>query len=77
MPHRYAGSANKRLLTNIEHGAFDDITAERIRTVEYDDRDARFCTGFQAMGNGPNECVDSCSNILEIDYEAVDILEHF
>ena len=74
--HRHAELADEGLKPRLQRRPFDLDAADRIRPVADDDRYAVTRRGAQAVRHGVDEGVDAGADVLQVDDEHVDELEH-
>ena len=74
--HRDRILADERLEAGFEHRALDLDAADRVRPVAHDHRHAMASRGVQAVRHRVDERVDARADVLEVDDERVEALEH-
>ena len=74
--HRDRKLADERLEAVDERRTVDLIAADRIGTIGDDDRHPVLPARAQAVGHGVHERIDARADVLEIDHEHVDPVEH-
>ena len=70
-------SASKIRFVWIENRPFDNFSAERIRPVQYEERDIALRGFLHAITHGRGVGIEADTGILNIEDQCVDALQHF
>ncbi len=76
VPHRDGKLPDERLVARLQHRPFNRDPADGIGTVAHDDGKASPRRSAQAVGHGVDKGVDARTDILEVDDEDIDEIEH-
>ena len=68
--------SDERLISGIEHRSFRGDAVDRIRPVENHDRQIIALAGAQAEKHRPDKCVITRADILKIDEQHIEVLQH-
>jgi hypothetical protein len=73
---RNGEEADERLEPGLQQLAFDRDPADRVRPIADDHRQADAAGGLQAVRHRVDEGVDARADVLQIDHEDVEVLQH-
>ena len=68
---------DESFLTCIEHRTLDDLSSNRVRPIEDHEAFALFGGGFHGFSHRRYIRIEPCSDVLDIEYDGVDLREHF
>src|SRR6266481_8412229 len=76
MPDRKGMHSNKRFVIGVEHWPFCRYAIDRVRSVEHNDCNSGLFTGAHAKIHSPDKGVAARADILQIDEQNIEILQH-
>ena len=68
--------ANERRVSGVQQGAFHDVTADRIRPIENDERDALARRGLHRQRHGRHVRPGASADLLKVIDQDVHVLQH-
>ena len=76
VPDRHREVSNKAELSLVQHGAFDLEPVDGIRPIQHDDRNLPLGGLLHGIGHRRHVGVEAGTDVLEVDHERVDAVEH-